>query len=175
MSTWAARSIAAITGNGQDDSAISNRSAGSNVLAVPTLAVSGKLMQVSSVLSVPSHSIGDKKKVVPKTKLDPDRWCWPHSAAMNGEEINRFTYRLHRFTAKGLTFTESEALADKLVVRDRELDNGRSCLECKHLAGYGQTGWRCCNWQNSSLQSQSQGAQLAGVLVIQLQDCRGYA
>jgi hypothetical protein len=94
---------------------------------------------------------------------------------MNGAEIDRFTSRLRRFTSKGLTIEAGEVLADTLVIRDRELDRRRSCLECKHLAGYGQTSWRCCNWQNSSLQSESQGAQLAGVLVIQLQDCRGYA
>jgi hypothetical protein len=94
---------------------------------------------------------------------------------MNGEEIDRFTTRLDRFHAQGLTLADCEALADNLVVRDRELDHRRSCLECKNLAGYGQTSWRCCNWQNSSLQSQSQGAQLSGVLVKQLQDCLGFS
>ena len=33
---------------------------------------------------------------------DPDRWCWPHSEAMNAGEIDTFMARLSRFTDKGL-------------------------------------------------------------------------
>ena len=49
---------------------------------------------------------------------DPDRWCWPHGAAMNTVEIDTFTARLARFTDKGMSLSDAEALADKLVVRD---------------------------------------------------------
>jgi hypothetical protein len=78
---------------------------------------------------------------------DPDADCWPHSTAMNGTEIDLFTARLHRFTDKGLTIADGEVLADKLVVRDREADDRRFCMECRHLSGFGQTSWRCGNWQ----------------------------
>ena len=54
---------------------------------------------------------------------------------MNGAEIASFKVRLARFTAKGLTFNIGEALADRLVIRDRESDDRRSCLECVNLAG----------------------------------------
>ena len=37
---------------------------------------------------------------------DPDRWCWPHSSAMNTEEIDTFTARLARFTDKGLHLSD---------------------------------------------------------------------
>lgn len=67
---------------------------------------------------------------------DLDRWAWPHSTAMAGAEIDRFTARLVRFTDKGLTLDDGEALADKLVTRDREADDRRLCLECTHLAAY---------------------------------------
>lgn len=50
---------------------------------------------------------------------DPDRWCWPHSPAMNTVEIDLFWERLARFTEQGMTMIESENLADRLVIRDR--------------------------------------------------------
>ena len=69
----------------------------------------------------------------------PDRWCWPHSEAMNGREIDTFMARVARFTGKGLGLDDAEALADKLVRRDREPDDRGLCLECIHLSGqYGK-------------------------------------
>jgi hypothetical protein len=68
---------------------------------------------------------------------NPDRWAWPHSTAMTGREIDTFTARLARFTDKGLSLSDGEALADKLVMRDREADERRLCLECVHLARNG--------------------------------------
>jgi hypothetical protein len=105
---------------------------------------------------------------------DPDAHCWPHSTAMNGAEIDLFTARLHRFTDKGLTVTEGEALADKLVVRDREADDRRFCLECRHLSGVGQTSWRCGNWQAAGIAIRSRDSQLPADLVLQLQRCDGF-
>lgn len=74
---------------------------------------------------------------------DPDRWCWPHGSAMNTAEIDAFTARLARFTDKGLSLDNTEALADKLVTRDRDNDSRRLCLECAHLQGVGR--WGCGN------------------------------
>ena len=51
--------------------------------------------------------------------LDPDRWCWPHSDAMNSGEIDTFTARVHQFMRQGLAESEAEVLTDKLVRRDR--------------------------------------------------------
>ena len=99
---------------------------------------------------------------------DPDRWCWPHSQAMTGEEIDTFTARLARFTDKGLKLTEGVALADKLVTRDREDDDRRLCLECTHLAGFGP--WRCNQWRRAGL---GQPGVPAG-LERQLQRCDGF-
>ena len=66
---------------------------------------------------------------------DADRWCWPHSMAMNTLELDTHAARLSRFTSKGLTLAQAEALADRLVIRDREgLDMG-ACLECQHCTG----------------------------------------
>lgn len=106
---------------------------------------------------------------------DPERWCWPHSTAMNGAEIDLFEARLHRFTDKGLTRTDGETLADELVIRDRETDDRRLCLECRHLSGYGHASWRCGNWQTAGVAIRTRDTQLPADLVLQLQRCDGFA
>jgi putative DNA primase/helicase len=70
---------------------------------------------------------------------------WPHlSSAMNGVEIDTFAARLHKFTDKGLA-RRWRTLADKLVVRDREADDRRVCLECRHFVR--AWGWVMALWQ----------------------------
>ena len=105
---------------------------------------------------------------------DPDQWCWPNSPAMNTAEIETFTARLLRFTSKGLPVPGSEALADKLVNRDREQDDRVICLECMHLGGYGVGSWRCGNWQTAGIAIRSSDAQLPSDLVVKLQRCGGF-
>ena len=100
---------------------------------------------------------------------DPDRWCWPKSSAMNGEEIDTFVARLHKFTDKGLSQTVGEMLADKLVIRDREQDDRRLCLECLHLKSGGGR-WACNQWQRAGLGASG----LPADLVRQLQRCDSF-
>jgi hypothetical protein len=61
---------------------------------------------------------------------DPDRWCWPHSDAMNGAELEQFAKRAQQFTRRGITAEAADTMADRLVIRDREQDDRRTCLEC---------------------------------------------
>lgn len=105
---------------------------------------------------------------------DPDCGCWPASTAMNTGEIDTFTARLALFTDKGLTLDDAEAMADRLVSRDRETDDRRLCLECLHLAGHGAASWRCGNWQAAGVAIRAGDAQLPGDLVCQLQRCDGF-
>ena len=107
--------------------------------------------------------------------LDPDRWCWPHSTAMNTMEIDLLTARLARFTDKGLDLDTSELVADSLVIWDRDKDDRAVCLECIHLGGYGATSWRCANWQAAGIAIRARDAQLPAELVCQLQRCDGFA
>ena len=93
---------------------------------------------------------------------------------MTDREIDTFTARLARFTDKGASTDVGEALADKLVIRDRESDDRRLCLECLHLAGHGATSWRCGNWQASRVAIRAGDSQLHGDLVCQLQRCGGF-
>lgn len=104
---------------------------------------------------------------------DPNRWCWPRSQAMNTAEIDTFLARLARFTDKGLSLDEAEALADKLMTRDRELGDRWLCLECSHLAGRAGT-WGCRNWQRAGVATQARDAQLLAALVTQPQRCYGF-
>lgn len=100
---------------------------------------------------------------------DPDRWCWPHSTAMNGQEIDTFTARLASFTNKGLSLADAERTADRLVIRDREGDDRALCLECTHLQGAAGR-WRCGNWQAADVARE----RLAPELVAMLQRCPGH-
>lgn len=74
-------------------------------------------------------------------KLDPDRWCWPHSLAMTGLEIDTFAERASLFNWLGLLALDAERLADKLVNRDRDRDGDdrHLCVECRHC----RPGLRC--------------------------------
>ena len=100
---------------------------------------------------------------------DPDRWCWPHSPAMSNSEIDAFVDRQWRFTDKHVSFEEAKQLADKLLIRDRESDDRRLCLECVHLQSSGP--WRCSNWQTADVAYEG----LSRDLVLQLQRCDGWA
>jgi hypothetical protein len=105
----------------------------------------------------------------------PNRWSWPHSEAMNGAEIEAFTARLARFSDKGLSLGDGEALADKLVKRDRETDDRRLCLECSHLAGSAAFAWRCGSWQLAGVALKARDAAVPIALVQTLQRCNGFA
>jgi hypothetical protein len=104
--------------------------------------------------------------------IDADRWAWPASTAMTGAEIDTFTARLARFTDMGIDLHTGERLADKLVMRDREQDDRRHCLECLHL--HRGDGWRCGNWQRAGVAMRARDAQLSAALVFQLQQCEGF-
>ena len=105
----------------------------------------------------------------PEVPADPDRWCWPHSDAMNTGEIDVFKARLGNLTRRGLLESESEKLADKLVLRDRESDDRRLCLECAHLAGRAGS-MRCAQWQRAGLGA----AGVPAGLHLVLQRCDGF-
>lgn len=105
---------------------------------------------------------------------DLDRWCWPHSSAMTGAEIDTFTTRQALFTDKGMSLDEAEALADKLVLRDRDADDRRLCLECSNLQGHRASAWRCSNWQWAGITHRAKDARLSAALALQLQRCSGF-
>ncbi len=96
---------------------------------------------------------------------DPDRWCWPHSDAMNGAELEQFAKRAQQFTRRGITAEAAETMAARLVIRDREQDDRRTCLECTTY----RPG-RCGNHRRAGLQAPDVGRDLATLL----QRCPGF-
>lgn len=102
--------------------------------------------------------------------LDPDRYCWPHSIAMNSAEIDLFTVRVAYMIERGLDLDAAERLADRLLVRDREQDDRVTCLECKHL----NRGRRCGNWQQAQVAHKAGDAQLPEDFVWLFQRCPGF-
>ena len=103
--------------------------------------------------------------------LDPDSYCWPHSSAWNTSEIALFNRRAALFVRRGASDTEAERLAETLVQCDREGDDRRLCLECRHLQG--ATPWRCGNWFMAGVAVRSGDAGLARDMVMLLQRCPG--
>ena len=103
---------------------------------------------------------------------DPDRWCWPCSAAWNSNEIDAFMARLAQFTNKGVSYVDAERLLDDLVIRDRDSDHRRLCLECTYLLGAGS--WRCDNWLAAGVAQSAREAALPREFVRTLQDCEGF-
>jgi hypothetical protein len=99
--------------------------------------------------------------------IDPDRWAWPHSSAMNGQELDTLMARQALFCQRGAAPQDAERLADSLVNRDRDDDDRRLCLECRHLHGAGP--YRCGNARAAGVH-----ADLARDLVLTLQRCHGY-
>ena len=81
---------------------------------------------------------------------NPDRYCWPHSSAMNTAEIDTFTARVDLFMRRGLDESEAERLADGLVLRDRKGGERRLCLECAHLRPGGAL-WQCKQWPRAGI------------------------
>lgn len=122
-----------------------------------------------TVASVATVAVARVEKATANDQaLDPDRYCWPHSEAMNGQEIDTFTLRLGRFTDKGMPLAQAEKAADRLVIRDREGDDRALCLECTHLQG-AAGHWCCANPLAAAVARE----RLAPELVTMLQRCPG--
>lgn len=75
--------------------------------------------------------------------------------------------RTEQALSAGLTANEADALADRLHLRDREGDDRRLCLECRHLRADAE-GWRCAS-------ARGLRGPLARDLVVRLlQRCSGF-
>lgn len=128
-----------------------------------------KIEEIDSLAMKPEATAandGPSRKPAPATA--PDLWCWPNSVAWNSKEIETFAERLARFTDKGLSYEDAERLADALLIRDREGDDRRLCLECTHLQGAGR--WICGNWKRADVARDG----LAREMAVKLQRCGGF-
>jgi len=99
--------------------------------------------------------------------------AWPHGLAWSLTENDTFQSRLRAFTGRGLNAHESETLADKTITRDRQNDDRRYCLECRHLQGL-EGRYSCGNWQQAGICLHSQNKGLAAVYVRLPKRCTGF-
>lgn len=125
-----------------------NRAVATLTVATDATHEKEKIPTVARVATVTVASLGNEKKAASDAidlspVTDIDRWCWPHSLALNSKDIDIFIERMVYFTDRGVSYDEAERLTDKLVIRDREGDDRQLCLECMHLQGRGR--WRCGN------------------------------
>lgn len=51
---------------------------------------------------------------------------------LNDRQIARMQFRIRLFQSRQMTEDAAERLADRLALRDHDLDDRRCCIECKH-------------------------------------------
>lgn len=100
--------------------------------------------------------------------LTPEQSSECHAGGWSGAEIGVFTAMADRFIHMGCSTCESERLAERLILRNRQHDDRRLCLECAHLQGWGR--WRCGNWLAANVARDQQANDLVSVL----QRCGGF-
>lgn len=100
--------------------------------------------------------------------LAPEQSDECHAGGWSDAEILVFTAMADWFIHMGCSTSESEHLAERLILRDRQYDDRRLCLECAHLQGWGR--WRCGNWLAANAARDEQAHDLVSVL----QRCVGF-
>jgi hypothetical protein len=98
--------------------------------------------------------------------MTPEQGDECHAGGWDDADIARFLARRHRLMRWGWAEPEAEALAERLVLRDRERDPRVACADCTHY----RPG-RCSNHRRAGLLSAEVGRDLAG----RLQRCPGFA
>lgn len=93
--------------------------------ATPATSATYKLGCVTSVAAVATVAVAG----VPKLKIERANLRSAH-AEQTGQETALYTARLQAFQSKGIADDDAETLANRLIERDRQLDDRRSCAEC---------------------------------------------
>ena len=88
-----------------------------------------------------------------------------HAGGWDDAEIQAFTTRVMLFMRRGANTTDADDLAERLTLRDREADDSRLCLECRHYRPN-----HCSNHVNAGLRVADLGRDLATTL----QRCSGF-
>ncbi|NUZ06745.1 hypothetical protein [Piscinibacter koreensis] len=88
----------------------------------------------------------------------------PLPTPWSADEIQTFSATHARLRGLGMSEDQAEELAERLIQRDCEQDDRRSCAECRHL----QRG-NCSNWRAAGY------PEPANALVRILQRCPGFA
>lgn len=92
-----------------------------------------------------------------------------HAGAWDDGEIGRFVARVSLFLRRGVGAEDADDLAECLVLRDRDGDDRRACVECRNLAGHVSTGLRC-----KAARAAGVAPELPAALVMQQQRCPAF-
>lgn len=92
-----------------------------------------------------------------------------HAGAWDDGEIGRFVARVSLFLRRGVGAEDADDLAERLVLRDRDGDVRRACVECRNLAGHVSTALRC-----KAARVAGVAPELPAALVMQQQRCTAY-
>ena len=166
MKSWTDRAVQIFTKEVQNDTAKTDETPDSGLSSVSSVQ-NQELIEDFLSQKINSSDQGGEKSY-------SDLWCYPNSSAMNTDEIAIFQARVSRYKSRGLDAEKSEALADKLLIRDRDrgADDRISCLECRHLVNV--IGWYCKNWQQSKVCIRERDAYIGTDWVMLLQRCDGF-
>lgn len=93
-------------------------------------------------------------------------------AAMDDQEIAAFQARVVWILGLGLDADFAEQQAERMLQRDRDLDDRRLCVECADLRCRGV--WRCGNAVQAGLSACCSHAELARDFALQFQRCDGF-
>ena len=93
-----------------------------------------------------------------------------HASAWDDAAIARFQARAGRLAALGFDGADAEDIAEALVLRDAERDDRAACVECRSLAGFRGSGFRCGRPAAAGLHGRDVGEALA----VRLQRCPAF-
>lgn len=125
----------------------------------------------ASVRSLPNALESEERRALSQDsqdsqRLGPTQQCLDLAAvAWTDADVSRFLHRRARLLRWGWAEPEAEALAERLVKRDRDTDPRVTCTECSHY----RPG-RCSNHRSAGLSTAEVGRDLAGML----QRCAGF-
>lgn len=111
----------------------------------------------------------ETEKFAPADDASKSPGTWPGETTWNAAEIETFERRLALFTDGSLTLTEAEALAERLLARDRDGDERTLCIECAHYR-HG----RCVNWKAAGFVKSRDADAKLGDYAVTPKRCEGF-
>ena len=150
MIDWAARAKAELARNRDEGADRTDESRVSSVSSAPPRGPGRNqpvVFAISSVLSVTPAALSANDDVEPISSsapvrrsgnpyLTPEQGDECHEGCWDDAEIEIFIARSTRFRAMGRA--DAEHLAERLTLRDRQVDDRRLCVECRELEASGR-------------------------------------
>ena len=95
--------------------------------------------QVTDAEKLNAGAVSPASAIVPVTTAQGSREQYAHAReTWRTPDAHKFAARVQRFTDRGLTSEAADALAERMAIRDADLDDRRLCLECTYLGAQGR-------------------------------------